>query len=53
MNVETIDFSQCDREEKQLIEGFCLSFDLLRGRCLETLEPCQLLESEAVAELSE
>jgi len=45
MIVDRLDFSQCVREEKQLIEGFCLSYDLLRGLCLETLQPCSARET--------
>jgi hypothetical protein len=40
MNVETIDESKCDRAEKEIIEGLCMSYDLVKGVCLETMEPC-------------
>lgn len=40
MNLRGIDVSRCRRPEKVECEGLCLSFDLLRGLCLETMEPC-------------
>lgn len=48
MNLETIDESKCDHAEKEIIEGVCLSFDMLKGVCLETMEPCvAVLENDA------
>lgn len=47
MNLDTIDKPGCERAEKEIIEGFCLSYDLVKGVCLETLEPCaEMLESD-------
>ena len=40
MNTNTIDESKCDRAEKEVIEGLCLSYDLVKDVCLETMEPC-------------
>ena len=40
MNAKTIDESKCDRAEKEVIEGLCLSYDLVNDICLETMEPC-------------
>ena len=37
---KTIDESRCDLAEKEIVEGLCLSYDLVRGVCLETMEPC-------------
>jgi len=42
MNLTSIDVSKCTREEKEVIEGFCLSYDLVRGLCLETLQACEV-----------
>ena len=40
MNLMDIDTTKCDRAEKEVVEGFCLSYDLLREICLETMEKC-------------
>ena len=40
MTMNHIDVSKCDRAEKEVIEGFCLSYDMVRGICLETMEKC-------------
>lgn len=43
MNLKSIDVSKCKREEKEVIEGLCLSYDLMRGICLETMKECDAL----------
>ena len=40
MNLDIFNFELCDLPEKQVIEGLCLSYDLLRGCCLETMRGC-------------
>lgn len=40
MNLMNIDTSKCDCEEKEVIEGICLSYDMVRGLCLETMQEC-------------
>ena len=40
MNLRGIDASRCQRADKEVSEGLCLSYDLLRGLCLETMAPC-------------
>lgn len=40
MDIEVFDFALCDLPEKQVIEGLCLSYDILRGCCLETMTVC-------------
>ena len=40
MDNKTIDESRCDHAEKEVVEGLCLSYDLVKGLCLETMEPC-------------
>lgn len=50
MNLRGIDVSRCNRPEKVEIEGFCLSFDLMRGLCLETMGPCVAQVEEAEEE---
>ena len=40
MNIEVFDFDLCDLPQKQVIEGLCLSYDMLRGCCLETMAAC-------------
>lgn len=43
MDLQGIDVSKCPHPGKEVSEGFCLSYDLLRGLCLETMEPCVAL----------
>ena len=43
MNLQSIDVSRCQRPEKEVNEGLCLSYDLVKGLCLETLTPCVAL----------
>ena len=40
MNLSTIDVSKCDRAEKEVIEGLCLSYDMVKSICLEPMEEC-------------
>lgn len=40
MNLWNIDVSQCERDDKEVIEGICLSYDMIKGICLETMEAC-------------
>ncbi|AMV72230.1 hypothetical protein JCM30471_07140 [Desulfuromonas carbonis] len=45
-------FESCKRQEKEIVAGLCLSFDLLKGICMETSLPCEIeaggeLETEA------
>lgn len=40
MTQEAIDFSRCQMEEKEVVEGLCLSYDLMRGLCMETRRAC-------------
>jgi hypothetical protein len=47
MNSRTIDPARCDRAEKEVNEGICLSYDMVKGLCLETMLACTALcESE-------
>jgi len=50
MNLQSIDVSKCQRSEKEVSEGLCLSYDLLRGLCLETMGPCVALVDQAESE---
>ena len=43
MELRGIDVGRCQRPDKEVSEGFCLSCDLLRGLCLETMAPCVAL----------
>ena len=43
MNLRSIDVRKCDRPEKEVIEGLCLSYDMVRALCLETMGPCVAL----------
>jgi hypothetical protein len=43
MKITSIDTSKCEREEKEVIEGFCLSYDMVKGVCLETMEDCEAM----------
>lgn len=40
MNLENIDASKCERAEKEVVEGLCLSYDMVNGVCLETMQEC-------------
>ena len=40
MKHHTIDVSKCTREDKEVVEGLCLSFDMVKGLCLETMLEC-------------
>lgn len=44
MNLVDIDVSKCDRAEKEVIEGLCLSYDTLKGICLETMQKCVAMQ---------
>ena len=46
MNLMNIDAAQCDRKEKEVVEGVCLSFDMMKGICLETMEKCVAMQDE-------
>jgi len=43
MKLISIDTSKCEREEKEVVEGFCLSYDMMKGVCLETMEACEAM----------
>lgn len=43
MDLQSMNVSKCQRAEKEVSEGLCLSYDLLRGLCLETMGPCEAL----------
>ena len=43
MKLNNIDTSKCKREEKEVVEGFCLSYDMVKGVCLETMEACEAI----------
>ena len=40
MKLVNIDISKCDRTDKQVIEGICLNWDMVKGICLETGKEC-------------
>ncbi len=40
MNLINIDVAKCERAEKEVIEGLCLSYDMMKGICLETMQEC-------------
>ena len=42
--LQNIDESKCERAEKEIIEGICLSYDMLKGICLETMKACEAME---------
>lgn len=46
MNLTNIDPTACDRVEKEVIEGICLSYDMVRGICLETMQECQAKQED-------
>lgn len=45
MNLQVIDASRCTRDEKEVIEGVCLSYDMVRDICLETMNSCDAVQN--------
>lgn len=41
MNLTNIDLTTCERAEKEVSEGICLSYDMVKGICLETMQECE------------
>lgn len=46
MNLRGIDVSLCNRAEKEVIEGVCLSYDMVRHLCLETMKECDVVREK-------
>lgn len=46
MNLRNIDTTTCDRAEKEVIEGICLSYDMVKGICLETMQECEARQDD-------
>ncbi|MGW8312856.1 MAG: hypothetical protein ACWGOL_06470 [Desulfuromonadales bacterium] len=46
MILMNFDVSRCDRPEKEVVEGVCLSLDMVREICLETMERCVALQKD-------
>lgn len=46
VDIAAFDISRCRRPEKKECEGLCLSYDMLRGLCMETAGPCEALADE-------
>lgn len=46
MDLQGFDASKCQHPQKELCEGLCLSYDLLRGLCLETMTLCPALVAD-------
>ena len=46
MNLMNNDTSKCLRVEKEVVEGICLSYDMLKGICLETMQECDAIEKD-------
>jgi len=46
MNLRDIDVNLCNRAEKEVIEGVCLSYDMVRHLCLETMEKCDAVREK-------
>ena len=46
MNYGNIDVNRCKRPDKEVIEGICLSFDMIKEICLETMERCIAIEKD-------
>lgn len=40
MNLQHMDPVKCERADKEVVEGLCLSYDMVKGICLETMEEC-------------
>jgi hypothetical protein len=35
-----IDTSKCQRDDKRVVEGICLNWDMVKGLCMETMQKC-------------
>ena len=46
MNLRNIDTTTCDRVEKEVVEGICLSYDMVKGICLETMQECEARQAD-------
>jgi hypothetical protein len=46
MNLNYVDTTKCERAEKEVIEGICLSYDMVKGLCLETMQECDATQKE-------
>jgi hypothetical protein len=46
MKLVNIDTSKCDRDDKEVIEGICISYDMVKGICLETMEECVAVQED-------
>ena len=46
MNLENIDVSKCERAEKEVVEGLCLSYDMINEICLETRQECDAMQKD-------
>jgi hypothetical protein len=46
MDFAKIDTTMCDRAEKEVIEGLCLSYDMVKGICLETMQECEARQDD-------
>lgn len=48
MNLREIDVSLCNRAEKEVIEGVCLSYDMVRHLCIETMKECDAAREKRI-----
>ena len=46
MNLRNVDTSKCERAEKEVVEGICLSYDTVKGLCLETMQECDATQED-------
>ena len=46
MNLRNVDPSKCERAEKEVVEGICLSYDMVKGICLETMRECDVTQED-------
>ncbi len=46
MNLGNVDPSKCERAEKEVVEGICLSYDMMKGICLETMQECDATQKD-------
>jgi hypothetical protein len=40
MKLVNIDTSKCERDDKRVVEGICLNWDMVKGLCMETMQKC-------------
>jgi len=46
MDIVNADVSKGERAEKEVVEGLCLSNDMIKGICLEPMQKCDAMQDD-------